>query len=373
MRISHVIASLDPEMGGLPKTTVAQAASQSVLGHEVQIVYFDHEGGDEALRSAFGHFPGYDEIVFCSLKGRGYQKVLGSGVTQALEDFGPDLLHTHGLWEPMLAYAQRYGLKKKVPYVVFPQSMLHPWQSRKYPCLKGLLKYGLGWKKRWQKAAFIQVLSEQEAMHWHQAGIPQTRLIPNGIFPTEDLGGGGALPWGEGDFLLSLARLHPQKSPDLLLKSFAKVLPLHPEVTLVFAGPDYGMEEDLRALASQLGCAESVYFAGSLHAKEKWRALHACKGFVLPSQAEGFSLALLEAALAGAEIVMSKGCYFDALAEAGGARIAALTPEELAEALRMVLSHPGAMGPQAREFVLQGYTWERIAEQLIAAYREVGA
>lgn len=373
MRIAHVISSLNPSMGGLPTSAVAQAAAQSHLGHDTTLVFFEGSDSPATIREAYGSFPGFDQIHLSPLKVSGSKKLLPSGLNEVLESFKPDVIHTHGLWEPLLAYTQRYGLKHHIPFVVFPQSMLHPWQARKHRVAKWLLQHGLGWKRRWKKAAFIHVLSDEEATHWKKIGITQTKKIPNGIFPSEDPENPEELsyPWAKKPFILSLARLHPQKSPDVLLEAFAKIASEFPSLGLVLAGPDYGMKDVLEKRIDALNLKDRVFLPGSLFGAEKWSALHACRCFCLPSQAEGFSLALLEAALAGVPLVYSKECYFDALANVGAGVLSKVDVDELSKSLKQVLDQSPRMGEAGKALVLDAYTWDILAARLIDAYQEV--
>jgi glycosyltransferase involved in cell wall biosynthesis len=375
-RVCHVIGSLAPAMGGLPKTAVALAAAQSLAGAETAVVFFESEGGQERIRQAYGHFPGFEQIQFFELTPGPKEQIFARGLSQALRSFGPELLHTHGLWEPVLMRTHRYALRHGIPYVMLPQSMLHPWQSRHWAVPKALLLHLFGWKVFWQAAAFIQVLSEAEAGHWREAGYSKLRIIPNGIFPEEQREEEKLdLPFPASEpFLLSLARLHPQKAPEVLLEAFSELGDGFPGLHLVLAGPDYGMRAELEMRAKQLGCGGRVHFPGMLEGASKWAALRVCACFCLPSRAEGFSLALLEAALAGAPCVISEGCYFDELLRAEGARLTKVDSRDLAKVLRELLSDSeGArrMGNRARDLVLRDYTWDRIARQLLEAYAVV--
>lgn len=375
MRVAQVIYALHPDGGGLPKSAAAIAAGLAESGVDCALIFCGMARDVEAAKAAYGSFPGFDQVRLIVLPPGGFHFFTAQAVTHALAEFAPDLVHTHGLWEPMLAHAQRYARHKRIPYVVFPQSMLHPWQSRQHRIAKWILKNLLGWKKRWRKAAFIQVLSEAEACHWRALGMARIRKIPNGIFAEEDLGSETALPqvWGGHPFVLSLARLHPQKSPDLLIRAFAVLAEKSDDLQLVLAGPDYGMKEKLQKQVVSLGLTQRVHFPGTLGGAEKWAALHRCACFCLPSRAEGFSLALLEAALAGVPMVISESCYFRRLVEVGAAVQADLTVTDLAEKLEQMLKEAEGKGDAGRQLVLEAYTWENIVDQLMEAYKESGA
>lgn len=361
-------------MGGLPKTAMALAASQATGGvHEVALFFSDTSRSEHELKRVYGHFPGFDRVHRFPLSSGPVKNLLPFSLNRALSAYDPDVIHTHGLWEPILAYAHGYGLKNKVPYVVFPQSMLHPWQSKRHKFSKGILKHVLGWRKRWKQSAFVQVLSKAEAAHWKEEGIQQTRLIPNGIFASEDLGPGemNSVPLKGKPFILSMARLHPQKAPDVLLEAFANLAKTDPTIHLVLAGPDYGMKGLLEKRIRELGLEDRVFLPGCIEGKEKWAMLHACSCFCLPSRAEGFSLALLEAALAGVPLVFSPECYFDALVEVGAVALARVTADDLSRVLQRVMEEKPLQMEAGRKLVLEAYQWEDISQRLLKAYEEV--
>lgn len=370
MRIAQVIASLDPDMGGLPRAAVSMSSSLAMAGEDVALIFYASPEEMRETEAAFASLPGYSRVRKMALPRPRFPGWTDGALRVALAEFSPEVIHTHGVWEPMLAQAQRFALRRGVPFVICAHSMLHPWQARKHRFLKWILMVPAGFRRLWQRAAWVQVLNAAEAADWRRLGVSRTRLIANGIFPEEDRGP-GAVAW-PGRFLLSLARLDAQKSPDLLLEAFAGMADRHPDLQLVLAGPDYGMKGALQSRTAQLGLMERVHFPGSLRGEAKWAALHACAGFCLPSQAEGFSLAVLEAALAGAPILISAGCHFPELVAAGGAREAPLTPEGLREGLEVLLRDDGTMGASARALVISDYSWTAMAARLQTAYAEAG-
>jgi glycosyltransferase involved in cell wall biosynthesis len=371
MRIAQVIASLDPDMGGLPKSAVSMSAALAAAGEEVALFFYADTEALANIEAVYGALPGYERVQKIVLQPGRWPRLRDPQLTRALEAFSPSLIHTHGLWEPLLMQAQRFGLRRQIPYVFCAHSMMDPWQCRNHRLAKWVLQYLFGWKRVWKKAAFVQVLNASEAGHWQARGIGQTRLIANGIFLQED-SGAGAVEWPV-PFVLSLARLHAQKSPDLLLEAFAKLAAEDADVHLVLAGPDYGLQAPLQARAKDLGLADRVHFPGTLTGGRKWAALHGCACFCLPSQAEGFSMAVLEAALAGVPLVLSEACYFPELVALGGAVISPLRIDDLAAVLAKVMRQPGEMGTRARELVVEAYQWSVIAGLLQHAYVEAGA
>jgi glycosyltransferase involved in cell wall biosynthesis len=121
----------------------------------------------------------------------------------------------------------------------------------------------------------------------------------------------------------SVARLDPVKGLDRLLAAGAAVAAARPDVHLVLAGdgPDGAR---LRALASGPALAGRVHFLGLR--RDVPRVLAALDVFALPSLAEGYGLAALEALAAGAAVVASR---------AGG------VPEVVADGRTGLLVEPG--------------------------------
>ena len=92
--------------------------------------------------------------------------------------------------------------------------------------------------------------------------------------------------------VLLLARLVPQKAPDVLIEAFARFIRTAPDWQLHVAG-DGPMEEELRTRARALGLSNDVTFHGAVADPTPLLARRGI--FVLPSRFEGTPNALLEA------------------------------------------------------------------------------
>ena len=98
----------------------------------------------------------------------------------------------------------------------------------------------------------------------------------------------------------TLGRLTEQKGQRALLQAVAHLTRQHPKLVLFLAGVG-PLRDDLEAEATRLGIADRVRFLGMRRDRENLYA--AMDIFVLPSQWEGLSLALVEAMGAGKAIV----------------------------------------------------------------------
>jgi glycosyltransferase involved in cell wall biosynthesis len=140
------------------------------------------------------------------------------------------------------------------------------------------------------------------------------------------------------------------------------------------AGPDeWGMEEGIRLAAASVGKGERVILPGMVNDAEKADLLARADLLCLPSRGEGFSIAILEALASGKPVLISPEAIFDAVAATGGGRVAASDPATLSVALAEMLSDTDklrVMGQKGRRLVEERYTWSRVADLTIQAYRE---
>jgi glycosyltransferase involved in cell wall biosynthesis len=143
-------------------------------------------------------------------------------------------------------------------------------------------------------------------------------------------------PWpGLGPHLLAIGRLAAEKGFDLLLSAVALVRRDFPHAALVIVGK--GPEQArLKALATELGIADAVSFAG--YVDRPWQFYAGADIFVLASRHEGMPNALIEAMASGLPVVATpaSGGVVDLLR---GRANAWLAPDASVAGLTQSLSH----------------------------------
>lgn len=101
--------------------------------------------------------------------------------------------------------------------------------------------------------------------------------------------------------ILFSGTLYEGKGYKDLIKAFAKIAFQHPEWKIVLAGN--GEEEQARSLAQSLGVENQVVLLGWVNGEAKHKAFSEAKALCLPSYAEGFPMAVLDAWAYGLPVV----------------------------------------------------------------------
>lgn len=106
--------------------------------------------------------------------------------------------------------------------------------------------------------------------------------------------------------LVTVSRLVPHKQVEIALHTVHALTAELPDLTLVVAGQGW-WEDPLRQLATELGIAERVRFAGFVSDAEKRTLMNQSWVAVTPSLKEGWGLTIVEAGAAGTPTVAFRG------------------------------------------------------------------
>jgi glycosyltransferase involved in cell wall biosynthesis len=136
-------------------------------------------------------------------------------------------------------------------------------------------------------------------------------------------------------------------------------------------GVDDGAEEDFRRRIRQSGLEDRVHMVGPLHGAAKWEAMRDATCFTLPSRQEGFSIAITEALACGVPVVITPGCHFGEVAEAGAGFVVEPGDEAICDAFEKLFRDPelrDRTSHAARELVRTRFSSYVMAERVIEAY-----
>ncbi|GAC1622674.1 MAG: glycosyltransferase [Candidatus Acidiferrum sp.] len=363
MRILNVTQSYAPfyEFGGPPAKVRALSEGLTRLGHEVTVVTADW-GLANRLKELPGESKAEERPYGLRQEENGVESIyLRNWIQYRALSWNPgvypflsrqignfDVAHIFGLYDllgPAVASACR---ERGIPYVVEPIGMYVPivrniWMKRLYHIFLG--------DSLIQNASSVIATSEQEASEMTAGSIPSEKIVlrRNGVEIPANMPDRGSFRATHGilsnvKLVLYLGRLSLKKSPDLLLRAFARLSARLSEfsMTLVFSGPDEdGMKERLEQMATQLGIRSLVQFSGPLYGVNKWSAYRDADVFVLPSQNENFGNTVAESIAAGTPAIVTDKCGVARFVGEVAGLVVKYDEKELAGALERVLWEPG--------------------------------
>ena len=292
-----------------------------------------------------------------------------------------DIMHSHlPFIYPTFAMA-RAAKRGGIPLFYHQRGVFDPERLR-FRGLKKKVYLSLIEKPILRQATTLIALTDAEIESYQALGISTPcRVIPNGIdlpnlrsvefdtFAAENFN-----IEARHQVILFMGRLHPIKGVDKLLAAFEKVASKFPNALLVLAGPDeYGIKQDFIMRAQASGLNQRVRFPGMVSGIAKNALLHRANLFCLPSDAEGFSMAILEALAHKTAVLISPRCFFPDVEKFGAGMIVEATVSGIEMGLSKLLLHPDLlrlMGESGYDLVREKYTWNRVTDMMIDAYEE---
>ncbi len=299
-------------------------------------LYGGGDGGGAAryLRDVLPGLARTDEVSLLSLgrdqlapQGTDVQRVRQSQALGAIRRLRPDVLHTHGLRANLLG--RLYGRMQGVPVVTTVHSFLAQDYRQAEAAQAALLLDGatLAWSR------FLIAVSSAIAKDLLARGAlaGSVAVVPNGIAPPPAPDPATLPKLVSGRPLLCVAaRLHPTKGIDVALRA----MPLLPQTQLAVMGE--GPERDsLARLAQDLGCEDRVHFLG--YRQDLGSIVAGADLMLIPSRAEGFGLAAVEAMAQGVPVVASAVGALPEVVGPGGVLFRSEDPADLARAVQSAL------------------------------------
>lgn len=208
---------------------------------------------------------------------------------------------------------------------------------------------------------------------------PRIVKIPNGVDleffgspqPHPSKLGDGITP---GKYILVLSRLRHSKGVDLLIRALAQLVGIE-SMSLVVGGTGQEQQQ-LKALALQLGVRDRVNFVGWISGTMKAYLLQNALCAVVPSrEPEGFGLVTLESYAAGRPVIASRVPGLSELISDGhtGLLFEPDSVESLSHALRALIEDrtlADKLGSAGKLFA-QSYRWRVVADQHLHLYRSL--
>jgi glycosyltransferase involved in cell wall biosynthesis len=297
-------------------------------------------------------------------------------IERALADFRPDVVHCSvsvSLLDGAVARVARGLGAATVATCHLPYA---PAQSARDRVMRRLYHYHAA---RFQEYDRCIALSNDQRDLLVRVGVAPERIVvmPNAVDTQRICPGPSALKQALGAELMVsfLGRLDPEKRVEELIHSFlARRWPS--DHLLVIAGSG-SQDRRLRAIAGPEG---AVRFLGMVtRMEDRLELLRATDLFVLPSTAEGLSLALLEAMAAGCAIVATDAGEHGAVLDGDGAGLVIpVYPLEpaLGEAMERLRGDPAArrrLGEAARSRAVAHHSLDAYVADLLGLYASAAA
>lgn len=291
-----------------------------------------------------------------------------------------DLVHTHGLFSFAPLAAAWCARAAGVPYIMRPAGVLDTWGMKNKSRLVKAASVRLVEAPLLEAAAAVHFTTPLERARAADLSLPiRPVVLPTGV--EMDGSGDPAEPLEElaaqdTRLVLFLARIHPIKCVDVLLRAFCDLEDRDSRLRLVIAGDgDPALVAQLKRLAGELGLADRVRWLGfTCGARKRWLLTRA-DVFVLPSASENFGIAVVEAMSAGAPVIVTHGCGLaDFVAQWQAGIVTDGTMESLRTALTTLLSDEAlrlAMGESGRRAARQELSLEAFGARLESLYRTV--
>lgn len=265
---------------------------------------------------------------------------------------------------PTLVLARMF----RKPLVWSPRGSLQRWEKTRKVALKAM------WERVCRtlvsSTAVLHVTSDDEA----QASIRRIPLRASVISNGVDIPEHGDRTVSDGRLrLLYIGRLDPQKNIESLLEACSLLSRRGLKASLQIVGsgsPAY--TEKLRQRIESLGMNGSVCMRGHLVGEEKEKCFESADIVVLPSFRENFGMVVAEALAHSVPVIAGKGTPWEKLESVGCGMWVDNSPESLAQAIATMSRLPlNEMGRRGREWMKREFSWDSIASQMTALYKEV--
>jgi glycosyltransferase involved in cell wall biosynthesis len=276
-----------------------------------------------------------------------------------------DLVHYHALGPAMFSFIPRLFGKKTVVTV---QGL--DWKRRKWGIVaSAVLRVGEFLSARAPNGTMV--VSRTLQRHYREAHGVEVRYVPNGGILRERASPDTILKWGlrPERYVLYLGRFSPEKGCHLLVQAFEQI---ESNVKLVMAGGGSYCDAYSRELSTH--ASERIILLPWVSGADLDALLTNAMIFVLPSDMEGLSLALLDAMGAGLCVLASDVPENREAVGRAGSLFQSGNVKDLASHLRLLISNAHLRtdsGKAARMRIAEHYDWDDISKQIERVYLEI--
>jgi glycosyltransferase involved in cell wall biosynthesis len=276
-----------------------------------------------------------------------------------------DIVHFHALGPALFSFIPRLFGKKTIVTVQGLDGQRTKWGK----LAKSVLRMGEHAACRFSDATMVA--SRTLRQHYRSKYGVETTFVPNGTHIRKQLPPQYLPKWGleKAKYILYLGRFSREKNCQLLVDAYKR---LDTPVKLVLAGGSSYSDPYARELRKHE--SSSIIFLDWISGEALDELLTNAMLFVLPSEVEGLSLALLDAMGAGVCVLTSDIPENTEVVEGAGYTFRSGDLNDLKRMLQRLILGPKlrkTSSRTARLLIRENYLWPKIAQQIEQVYRNV--
>ena len=265
-------------------------------------------GGKDEKNWLQQQLPGSKLFLFTSYGRHAWVTSPGLWMWLKKNEVNYDLIHIHGLFNPVSSFSATICRKKGFLYIIRPFGTLSRYTFSRTRWFK----------KPWFSLIDLTNLKEANGVHFTtneeyeeanrlEISLKEKKVIIPPPYRSNFLDSGVPSEKFPDPVCLYMSRLHPKKNIEGLLYAWEKVLNAFPSARLIIAGSgDRAYTNSLQQLSQKLELQDSIEFTGFVTGEKKNRLLSNSWIFALPSHQENFGVAVLEAIACGLPVVISR-------------------------------------------------------------------
>lgn len=383
LKVLHVIPSISPRRGGPSQAAIEMVTALRQRQVDAAILTTNDDCESLLTDLPTGRWTTYKGVPVLAfprwsppigaLREFAFSPGLSAWLPKHIRNF--DLLHVHALFSFPSTMAMVQSRQARVPYLLRTIGQLSPWSLARSKARKQLM-LRLVENRNIESARFLHFTTSLER---DECFMALGQSLPSLVSPL-----GVRLPLlipqrserSDGLRLVFLSRLHPKKQLEVLLRALAQLQLVSPQTAwqLDIAGTgDPAYVASLKDLAQLLNVAPRCRWLGHVQGEAKTSLLQEADWFVLPSAAENFGIAVVEALAAGTPVIVTpQVAVADLIDRAGAGLICSGDPSALCQLLLQHSHGPSpAMRLSARSLAESTFSWSSVADQLETSYRRM--
>ena len=300
----------------------------------------------------------------------------------------PNIIHIHGLRCYHNAQAAAWAARNKIPVVVTPHAQLMPFTMARNALQKNIYDTFVE-RPMLASAIVVHFVSQVERTDSAYANITANKsvVVPIGMNRAQWIDIAPQIIDALDNTLNNaLNNMHPliaffgylsyRKGLDLLIDALPAILARQPNARLVIAGGDPdNISHELQQYANTMGVSNNITWLPNITRPQARWLLERADCFALPSRAESFSIAILEALSLGTPVVASRESTWDALQQQGFGYNCSLTARSISECILQVLDTDRATRQQQRVAIAaqiqSEFTWDICGAKMLNLYQQL--